>query len=191
MDIRGQTKPNLLADPNSAYKEAHGTMVIEIFFLVSGLNTLSVLVAVVSLSGLCPVRVVSLSELCPCPGCVCQGWPQLAPVGPGWPRLAPVGPTPVGCDWPRLTQIGPIWPCFALFGPFCECLAPFSSIWIRRNTQRLPSGNRQKAEGSVGSKDWTSSISRRTMPQEDSPCLKEREGYVIREKDLDYPVLTQ
>ena len=72
----GQTKPNLSADPKSEYKEAHGSMVMysEIIFLVSGLNTLSVHVQVVSLSGLCPVRVVSLPWLCPCPGCVCPGF---------------------------------------------------------------------------------------------------------------------
>ena len=44
-----------------------------IIFSVSGLNTLSVRVRVVSLSGLCPVRVMFLSGLCPCPGCVCPG----------------------------------------------------------------------------------------------------------------------
>ena len=48
-------------------------MYSEIIFSVSGLNTLSVRVRVVSLSGLCPVRVMSLSGLCPCPGCVCPG----------------------------------------------------------------------------------------------------------------------
>ena len=52
MDIMGQTKPNLSADPKSEYKEAHGTMVMysDIIFSVSGLNTLSVHVQVVSLS---------------------------------------------------------------------------------------------------------------------------------------------
>ena len=70
MDIRGQTKPNLSADPKSEYKVA---MYSEITLSVSGLNTLLVRVRVVSLSGLCPVRVVSLSGLCPCPGCVCPG----------------------------------------------------------------------------------------------------------------------
>ena len=39
-------------------------MYSEIILLVSGLNTLSVHVRVVSLSGLCPVRVMSLSGLC-------------------------------------------------------------------------------------------------------------------------------
>ena len=75
MDKMGQTKPNLSADLKSEYKEAHRTMVMysEIIFSVSGLNTLSVRVRVVSLSGLCPVRVMSLSGLCPCPGCVCPG----------------------------------------------------------------------------------------------------------------------
>ena len=48
-------------------------MYSEIIFSVSGLNTLSVHVRVVSVSGLCPVRVMSLSGLCPCPGCVCPG----------------------------------------------------------------------------------------------------------------------
>ena len=71
MNIRGERNPNLSADPKTKYKEAHGTMVIEIIFSVSGLYTLSVSVRVVSLSGLCPVRVVPLSGLCPCPGCVC------------------------------------------------------------------------------------------------------------------------
>ena len=60
MDIRGQTKPHLSADPKSEYKEAHGTIVMysEIIFSVSRLDTLSVRVQVVSLSGLCPARVV-------------------------------------------------------------------------------------------------------------------------------------
>ena len=39
-------------------------MYSEIIFSMSGLNTLSVRVRVVSLSGLCPVRVMSLSGLC-------------------------------------------------------------------------------------------------------------------------------
>ena len=63
MDIRGKKQPNLSADPKSEYKEAHGTMVMysDIIFSVSRLDTLSVCVQVVSLSGLCPVRVMSLS----------------------------------------------------------------------------------------------------------------------------------
>ena len=48
-------------------------MYSEVIFLVSGLNTLSVRVRVVSVSGLRPVRVMSLSGLCPCLGCVCPG----------------------------------------------------------------------------------------------------------------------
>ena len=67
---------HISADPKSEYKEAHGTTLVmysEIIFSVSGLNTLSVRVRVVSLSGLRPVRVTSLSGLCPCPGCVCPG----------------------------------------------------------------------------------------------------------------------
>ena len=64
---------HISADPKSEYKEAHGTTLVmysEIIFSVSGLNTLSVRVRVVSLSGLRPVRVTSLSGLCPCPGYV-------------------------------------------------------------------------------------------------------------------------
>ena len=60
-------------NPTSEYEEAHGTTLVmysEIIFSVSGLNTLSVRVRVVSLSGLRPVRVMSLSGLCPCPGYV-------------------------------------------------------------------------------------------------------------------------
>ena len=88
---------HISADPKSEYKEAHRTTMVmysEIIFSVSGLNTLSVCVRVVSLSGLRPVRVMSLSGLClsglrpvqvtscpgcvlsrlrPCPGCVCPG----------------------------------------------------------------------------------------------------------------------
>ena len=98
MNIRGERNPNLSADPKTEYKEAHGTMVIKIIFSVSGLNTLSVRVRVVSLVVSClgwvPVQVMSLSGLClsrlrpvwvmscpgcvlsrlhPCPGCVCPG----------------------------------------------------------------------------------------------------------------------
>ena len=43
-------------------------MYSELIFSVSGLNTLSVRVRFVSVSGLHPVRVVSLSGLCACPG---------------------------------------------------------------------------------------------------------------------------
>ena len=56
------------------------------------------------------------------------------------------------------------------------------------NTQRIPYGNRWKAQGRVESKDWTSTLSRITMLREDSPCLKERGVHGILEKDLDFPV---
>ena len=41
--LRGQTKHNILASPKSEYEEAHGTTVMfsEMFYLVSGLDTLS------------------------------------------------------------------------------------------------------------------------------------------------------
>ena len=48
-------------------------MYSEIIFSVSGLNTLSVHVRIVSLFGLFPVQVVFLSRLCLCLGCVCPG----------------------------------------------------------------------------------------------------------------------
>ena len=69
MDIRGQTKPNFSADTKSTYH----VDVLRNYFLGVRVNTLSVRVRVVSLSGLCPVRGMSLSGLCPCLGCVCPG----------------------------------------------------------------------------------------------------------------------
>ena len=61
----GQTKPTLSADLKSEYKEAHRTMVMysEIIFSVSGLNSLSFRVRVLSLSGLRPVRAMSVQVM--------------------------------------------------------------------------------------------------------------------------------